>query len=132
MRILSFLWIGLALICLGACGGCGSSEGARATLLPVKGKVTYKGKPLTQGIVKFEPEGYGRRATGKLQADGTFVLGTFKEDDGAVAGSHQVFITDVDKNLAKDRAFQKYMFRSPKGLAAEVAPESIEFNFDLP
>jgi hypothetical protein len=131
MRLLSFSWMVLALISLGACWGCGSSEGARPTLLPVKGKVTYKGKPLTQGIVKFEPEGYGRRASGKLQADGTFVLGTFKDDDGAVVGSHQVFITDVEKNLAKDRAFQKYMFRSPKGLAAEVTPETLEFSFEL-
>jgi hypothetical protein len=131
MRSFSFMSIALALTCLGACWGCGSSEGARAALLPVKGKVTYKGMPLTQGIVKFEPEGYGRRASGKLQSDGSFVLGTFKDDDGAVKGSHQVFITDVDNKLAKDRAFQKYMFRSPNGLSAEVTPESLEFTFDL-
>ena len=83
-------------------------QGALPSLIPVKGKVTYKGQPLTTGTVRFEPDGYGRMASGKLQSDGTYVLSTLKEADGVVAGTHRVFITDLDKKLANDRAFKKY------------------------
>jgi hypothetical protein len=116
---------------LGACSGCGTSAGAKASLIPVKGNVTYKGQPLAQGTVTFESQDSGKRAMGKLQADGTFVMTTYTEGDGVVAGEHSVIITGVDKTLAKDRAFKKYMFRSYGALTAEVTPEHTEFTFDL-
>jgi hypothetical protein len=125
--------IALDTILLGACWGCGPSAGVPVALLPVKGKVTYKGQPLTTGIIRFDPtNGYGRMATGKIQSDGSFVLSTLKDGDGVVAGAHKVFITDVDTALAKDRVFKnKYMAASDKGLVAEVSPEKTEFTFDL-
>jgi hypothetical protein len=115
---------------LGACSGCGTSAG-NAALIPVKGKVTYKGQPLTKGRVTFESQDSGKRSTGKLEADGTFVLSTYTQGDGVVAGDYTVIITDVDKTLAKDRAFKKYMFRSYGKLAAKVTPENTEFPFNL-
>lgn len=99
--------------------------------MPVKGKVTYKGRPLTSGIVHFEPEGYGRQATGKLQTDGSYTLGTMKEDDGVVAGAHLVTIGGFDKSLAGDRALKKFGSRRDSGLTAEVDADHTEFNFDL-
>jgi hypothetical protein len=127
MRISLPKSIALAVTFLGACWGCGPGAGTPAPLLPVKGKVTYKGQPLTNGVVRFEPDGYGRMATGKLGSDGTFVLSTLKDADGVVAGHHRVFITDV----AKDRAFKKYTGQSNDGLTADVSPENTEFTFDL-
>ena len=121
----------LSLILLGTCWGCGSAEGTAPSLIPAKGKVTYKGQPLTQGIVRFEPDGFGRMATGKLQSDGTFVLSTYKKDDGVVAGVHKVFITDLEKTLAKDRTFKKYTQAASSGLTAEVSAEQTDFPFDL-
>ena len=41
--------LGLTAALLFACGGCGVSSGQMSPLLPVKGKVTYKGQPVTQG-----------------------------------------------------------------------------------
>ena len=73
-------------------------------LLPVKGKVTYKGQPVAKGTIRFEPDGYGRPATGRLQSDGSFVLGTNKEGDGVVAGAHRVSVSGFDKPLASNRA----------------------------
>ncbi|HZW30350.1 MAG TPA: hypothetical protein VFF52_06545, partial [Isosphaeraceae bacterium] len=113
------------------CGGCGSGSAAKGSLIPVKGKVTYKGQPMTKGMVRFEPDGYGRMASGQLQPDGTFELTTLKPGDGVVAGEHQVFITDMDKKLAKDRALKKYGSRNTSGLKAEVSSERTEFTFDL-
>lgn len=131
MRIRHINSVVLTLVVACVCWGCGSGPGVLTDLVPVKGKVTYKGKPLTQGVVRFEPDGYGRMATGKLEADGSYVLSTLKNADGAVAGSHKVSITDVDKTLAKDKAFKKYMQANASKLTAEVSTESTEFNFDL-
>ncbi len=122
----------LTLVLLGTVWGCGPGEVKLASLIPAKGKVTYKGQPLTQGIIRFEPDGgFGRMATGKLQADGTFVLSTYKEGDGVVAGVHKVFITDPEKSLAKDRVFKKYTQAASSGLTADVSPERTEYPFDL-
>lgn len=121
----------LSVIALAAACGCGSNPESLGTLVPVKGKVTYKGKPLEKGVVRFEPDGYGRMASGNLQADGTYVLSTLKDGDGVVLGTHKVYVTGVDTNLAKDRAFKKYMQANGSKLTAEVSPASTEFNFDL-
>jgi hypothetical protein len=113
------------------CCGCDGTSGQTGPLLPVKGKVTYKGQPVTKGVVRFDPDGYGRPATGSLQSDGTFVLGTFKTGDGVVAGEHRVSISGFDKSRAGDRALKKYGSGKSSGLTAEVDAEHTEFNFDL-
>jgi hypothetical protein len=123
----------LCAVVLVSCWGCGTSGGGGAVtaLVPVKGNVTYKGRPLTGGIVHFEPDGYGRYATGKLQSDGTYSLGTNKEGDGVVAGAHVVTIGGFDKSLASDRTLKKYGSRRSSGLTAEVDAEHTKFDFDL-
>jgi hypothetical protein len=131
VRTASLKSLTVVIALLGACSGCGTSEGFRAPLIPVKGKVTYKGQPLAQGTVTFESQDSGKRSTGKLQTDGTFVLSTYKQGDGVLAGHYSVIVSDVDKNLARDRTFKKYMFRSYEALTAEVTPDNTEFTFDL-
>jgi hypothetical protein len=120
----------LSAVLLVPCGGCGATSGQTSPLLPVKGKVTYKGQPVAKGTIRFEPDGYGRPATGRLQSDGSFALGTNKEGDGVVAGAHRVSIGGFDKPLASNRALKKYGLRT-SGLTAEVDADHIEFNFDL-
>ncbi len=123
--------VALAALLAGPCWGCGSSSGTLPPLIAVKGKVTYKGQPVTKGVVEFEPEGYGRPAKGQLQPDGTFELTTLKPADGVVAGAHRISIRDFDKSLAKDRALKKYESPNTSRLTAEVSPEKTEFPFDL-
>ncbi len=121
-----------AALGLGTCWGCGGGEVQVAALIPVKGKVTYKGKPVTKGVVRFEPDGgYGKPAGGELQSDGTFVLGTRKPGDGVVAGSHLVSITGTGSHPAKEVIPKKYTQRSTSKLTAEVDAEHTEFDFDL-
>jgi hypothetical protein len=129
IRTLQSLTLIVAL--LAGPSGCGTSVGAKATLIPVKGKVTYRGKPLTQGTVTFNSDDERKRAKGKLQADGTFVLSTRNEGDGVAAGEYSVTIGGVDKTLARDSAFKKYQFRSYGALPAEVRSDNTEFTFDL-
>jgi hypothetical protein len=130
-RISTIASIALALLLLPS-GGCGTPAGGGAAgMIPVKGKVTYKGQPVTKGVVRFEPDGYGRMATGQIQSDGTFVLTTLKEGDGVVAGEHRVTIEGFDKSLARDRALKKYGRPNTSGLSATVGPDKTEFTFDL-
>jgi hypothetical protein len=131
MRIRTPRSILLVAVVLAPCWGCGSAGSSPSELISVKGKVTYKGQPLAKGLVQFAPRNTGREASGQLQADGTFVLTTFKEGDGAVAGKHRVSISELDKSLARDRALRKYASPNTSGLTAEVSPEKTAFTFDL-
>jgi hypothetical protein len=122
----------LAALLAYAGSGCGAiGSGKVPDLIPVKGKVTFKGKPLTKGTVAFEPDGFGRPARGELQSDGTFVLSTLKEGDGVVAGEHRVSITGVEKSLAKDRTMIKYASPNTSRLTAQVDREHTDFTLDL-
>ena len=81
--------LGLALpaLLLAGCGPSGSPVGK------VQGKVVSGGQPVTGGTITFTPVAEvadARPATGEVQPDGTFVLTTQKEGDGAAVGKHQV------------------------------------------
>jgi hypothetical protein len=83
-------WHARALVCLVLFGasGCGSE-----TFFPVSGTVTYKdGKPVTAGLVIFEPVSQKTSARGEIQADGSFQLGTHRDDDGALEGEYKVLV----------------------------------------
>lgn len=70
--------------------GCSSSNNPKT--YPVTGKVTYRGQPVTSGMIMLTPVDGGHAATGSLERDGSFRLTTFEKDDGAVPGSYQVAI----------------------------------------
>jgi len=122
----------VAAVLLAPSWGCGPAvSGTRPSLVPVKGKVTYKGQPMTRGVVLFEPDGYGRKASGQIQSDGTFVLTTDQEGDGVVAGFHQVSISATGSRPGKELVPKKYTQRNSSKLEAHVDAEHTEFNFDL-
>jgi hypothetical protein len=122
------------LLLVGACCvGCGIAGGTpSSSLVTVKGKVTFKGQPLTKGVVTFEPSDFGRAASGRLQSDGTYVLSTFKDGDGVVRGHHRVSITQVDKKIAGDKGFKSYVNSPGAPLEADVTPDKTEINFEIP
>jgi hypothetical protein len=83
------------------CGGSGSSE----ALVPVSGKVTIGGAPLTRGSISFRADkARGNKSTaepyGEIKSDGTYTLYTNKKP-GAPAGKYIVLVEaseDVDPN----------------------------------
>jgi hypothetical protein len=89
--------IGLSLLM--GLGGCSKSS---FDLAPAGGVVTVDGVPFTTGNVMFAPiatgddSRAGRPAMGRLQSDGSFVLSTYEEGDGAVVGEHWVHIIRID------------------------------------
>ena len=140
-------WLSLSLFLTPALPGCGGEPG----LARVRGRVTYKGQPVTQGDVFFSPEGGGTRgAQGKLDADGSYSLGTYAPGDGAYIGKHKVSVVAQGadkpipnkmkgKMLAEDMQGtgdalvpRKYFSPESSGLSAEVKEgRSNVFDFDL-
>jgi hypothetical protein len=80
------LMLGAVVALSGA--GCGGSN-----TVPVKGVVTFDGKPLPNATVLFIPqEPGGRDAHGTTDDDGVFVLSTAGSADGALPGAYKVTV----------------------------------------
>ncbi|WP_442482210.1 hypothetical protein [Aeoliella sp. SH292] len=94
--------------------GCG---GSHPGIVPVKGKVTIDGKPVTTGQVYVYAEGQ-RPATGKIQQDGTFQLSSFAFNDGAPTGTHLATVSAVEG--VDDRTNR---WHAPKKYASETSSE---------
>lgn len=58
----------------------------------VRGRVTYKGEPLPEGSVLFVAQTSGLAAAGMIQPDGSYVLISRSNQDGATVGRHRVAI----------------------------------------
>jgi hypothetical protein len=74
-------------------GGCTPS--GQVKTYPVKGKVTFEGKPMVGGgAISLVPltDQPGKTAGGTIEADGSYVLGTYQADDGSMAGEFRVVI----------------------------------------
>ena len=110
--------VGLSVL-LAGCGGVT----ARPKVVPVSGKVTQKGKPLTAGDVEFTPvggaEGGGHIATGQIESDGTYRLTTFNTGDGAVLGPHKVTVvvrSTADMRKMNELGGGKIAYKLPPSL----------------
>ena len=79
----------LAALAIIASCGCGSDS---PKTVPVNGKISYNGQPVTSGTVMLIPKEGGYGATGQIQTDGTFKLTSFKPDDGAAPGTYAVTV----------------------------------------
>jgi hypothetical protein len=78
-----------------ALGFAGCSPSGQVKTYPVKGTVKFEGKPMVGGgAISLIPmtDVRGKTAAGTIKPDGTYVLGTYKEDDGSMAGEFRVVI----------------------------------------
>jgi hypothetical protein len=112
-------WVGLLLFS----AGCGSPT------QPVDGRVLFPGgEPATRlegYMVTFESTGEPRvSASGVVQADGTFQVGTYRERDGAVLGKHRVALTPplpyTDSPPIRSRILAKYEKFDTSGLEVTI------------
>lgn len=114
----------LSILCLMIVimAGCGSSASELATA-PVVGTVTVNGKPLGKGTVVFVPE-RGRGANGIIRPDGTFILTTYTEGDGAIVGINKVGVSawqsDNIEGPHKTLIPTRYTMPDSSGLTCEV------------
>ncbi len=81
-------------VALPSCGG----PSGEVTVYPVKGRVVYKGKPLSEALVVLHPvepikENAPPLPSGRTDEQGNFQLRTYFGTDGAPAGSYRVAIS---------------------------------------
>lgn len=73
--------------------GCSSDK---VPTYPVSGRVQFAdGEPVRTGTIELESKEHGTSATGTIQEDGTFVLGTYTPNDGAAAGKHRAIVVQL-------------------------------------
>ncbi len=135
-------WLVLSTVVLAAVAGCGRRDIGR-----VEGRITFEGRPVADAVVTFLPKNRPQ-AGGKTDADGRYVLNTFRKGDGAFQGSCQVTIgpygevTEEDLNpppgapprRPEERTDIPEVYRSPatSPLTAEVvAGKTNQFDFEL-
>jgi hypothetical protein len=136
--------------------GCGGDESGLNTRYKVTGRVTYKGSPVTKGVITFEPvkppQPDGRYASGFIE-NGSYSLTTSVPNDGALPGDYRVVIASNDLDTAaltkgtmlhqgdathvkalkdsKSLVPLKYGRADSSGLKATVESRSNTLNFDL-
>ena len=157
-NLLSFRWILfslpllLGLAALTGCGGGGSEK-----VVPVTGKVTLDGEPLTAGTVTFQPdESKGNKskasASGMVDASGNYKLFITPEKEGAPLGWYKVGVnpvgmqmggmaalpeagklTDPNKNVSPTGGAvnKKYHVPATSGLSIEVVEKPAAGAYDL-
>ncbi len=123
-------WTVLALVAL--MSGCGGRNDI-PPMGQVYGKVTYKGQPLSVGMVVFSPlvsseAQTGQLATGTLGRDGSYELTTFDDGDGAIVGEHLITVKAVEtirteKPNPKDN--EQIRTRGPDGKLSYVFMKSL-------
>jgi hypothetical protein len=73
--------------------GCGE-RGPRPH--PARGQVVFPtGAPVRVGTVELKSREHGVQARGQIQQDGSFVLTTYRDGDGAVAGLHDCVVVQM-------------------------------------
>jgi hypothetical protein len=110
---------------------CGCRDDGRLPTYEVTGKVVFSdGGPLPGGWIIFESPEHKKAARGVVETDGTFRLGTYEQEDGAVAGRQLVAITpaspqgiDPDKSTAPPVIDPKYSHMDTSGVEVEVLPD---------
>lgn len=108
-------------------GGCGSSSAPQIATVPVQGRITYQGKPLSKGSITFQPDDDGQPAHGEIQPDGTFELTTVAKGDGAVPGKHIVSVIGTEGKLVP----RKFHDNKTSPVQIEVSRDKTEYPIDL-
>ncbi len=107
---------------------------------PVRGKVFFQGCPATNAVVEFRIQEPGKRifwwGDGVVRPDGSFVLSTFKANDGAPEGRYKVVITCQNPHRVKDGNRlnilpERYASVETTPLEVEVTKGPNEFVFHL-
>jgi|GEM_PF-2484166 len=92
------------MLALTGCGGDEASGGKRTvTTVPASGVLTLDDKPFGPihiDLLPLKKAGDNvRTAKANVNSDGTFVLGTYEESDGAAPGNYRVVLGNMGENM---------------------------------
>jgi hypothetical protein len=115
---------GVALMAAFVAAGCGGSNAP----YPVQGTVYLDDQPakeLAGWSVTFNSAELHRSASGAIDAEGTYRLGSLKKDDGAIPGKYQVTLSPPETSESGERggrrpAAKKVPFEAPPNLEVIV------------
>ncbi|MFG0262117.1 MAG: hypothetical protein ACF788_06990 [Novipirellula sp. JB048] len=80
----------LALLALTS-SGCSGATDQREEMVEIRGRVHVDGEPAPELIVKLYPQGSEASiSTGITSEDGSFVISTYRQGDGAPPGEYRV------------------------------------------
>ena len=129
-RARSLVLLGFVSAMLWSCVGCSDGRPARVT---VSGQVLIDGEPLSQGNIKFVPEG-ARPSAGSITEDGRFTLTCYDGNDGVVPGTHRVQISAseiLDESKVKWWAPKKYCDFRKSGLTFKISEPTDDLKIEL-
>lgn len=120
---------------------------------PVQGRVTYDGKPVPRGTIRFYPVGGGATAVGQIASDGAYTLARKVPGDDVLLGEYKVVIeakeivdsparpmtfedeltmaVGAPKNPPKSLVPLKYASIQTSDLTATVEAGANQIDFDL-
>jgi hypothetical protein len=119
------LLLGVTAVAALVAAGCG---GGANTPYPVQGTVFLDDQPATElagGTVTFNSPQLHKSASGAIEADGTYRLGTWKKDDGALPGKYEVSVSPPEsagtgERRRRSRGAKPVSFETPKNLEVTV------------
>lgn len=135
-------WVVVPIVLLAALAGFGWALGWHEPLLsvfkpglaPARGRITYNGKPVTEGYVETWPVSrMGETALGPLGADGKFQLAT-NGHPGATIGEHRLMVLAMTGGFPpKPITPSQYMQAATTPLRITVVADADKntFEFDL-
>lgn len=124
----------IAILALSLLVGCGTAK-----TVPVNGKVQFKdgkdGSSLAGYVISLESTEQNVSGSGEVQADGTFRISTYGDNDGAVPGKHRVAITPPlplpDAVPPAPLIDKKYDSLDTSGLEVDIQPGASEVTLEV-
>jgi hypothetical protein len=85
--------LAVGLLVLAAAWSCSGGDSKKPNTVKATGTVKFEGKPVEGATVTLAPEGQGRAAFGKTDAQGRCRFATTSSIEGVMPGTYQVGIT---------------------------------------
>ena len=123
----------LSSLIIGFIGVVGCGDG-RVKRVPISGKITIDGEPLTFGTIQFFPVKEGRMGKGSVKPDGSYAVDYYEKGDGLPKGEFKVRILAgeyVSDTRLRWHAPKKYSKRATSGLTGTIDGETESLDFEL-
>ncbi|MCS7237758.1 MAG: carboxypeptidase-like regulatory domain-containing protein [Thermoguttaceae bacterium] len=142
VELMARVFLGLIVVGALGCSRGGQSRPAPVKTYPVRGTVTFQGKPLPDATVLFRSKDGKWTASGRTDSNGTFTLTTFNPGDGAPAGEYMVAVMAFEAPATSESEEKpgpppkmlipkKYATPETSGLTATVGEKENEVKLTL-